>query len=297
MSHKASLLHSADDKPLKYMPKLTNNKTTVPEATVGKSNSTGNLSDDEFSTHVEDRWMFSENLEQHNWKNVNIKNPIFTGNRTEIMFNGNKYQGQVKDGKPHGEGIIWYKRAIYKGFWQDGEYNGTGELQTRHGPVYNGVWIKGKFVGGKKMLPDGTVFMGRFFNERLQGLGTFVDSDGSVLRGNFENGIPEGKCHKTYKNGNILITTCRYGIPLGPTELRYVNGDIVRGIIIDSFFYGHIRVTYARISKSVMIHGMEHSENITCEYFLPEQLDIFSYSGFPEKFSTANRYICSCRSK
>ena len=84
-----------------------------------------------------------------------------------------KYQGQVKDGKPNGLGVIIYPDGIWKGGnkyvgeYKDGEQHGQGTFTSSNGGKYEGEWkdekpwngtyydkdgnIKGKFVNGKEI--------------------------------------------------------------------------------------------------------------------------------------------------
>ena len=74
-----------------------------------------------------------------------------------------KYQGQVKDGKPNGLGVIIYPDGIWKGGnkyvgeWKDGKEHGQGTLTTpvvdsrnliHHGRKYVGEWKNGKHWNG-----------------------------------------------------------------------------------------------------------------------------------------------------
>ena len=73
------------------------------------------------------------------------------------------YQGQVKNGKPNGLGVIIYPDGIlkggnkYVGEWKDGKEHGQGTLTTpvedsrnfiHHGRKYVGEWKKGKHWNG-----------------------------------------------------------------------------------------------------------------------------------------------------
>ena len=61
-----------------------------------------------------------------------------------------KYQGQVKNGKPHGVGTVVYPSGRkYEGEWKNGEIHGHGTMTSKgvwkYGDYYGGVFIK--FVG------------------------------------------------------------------------------------------------------------------------------------------------------
>ena len=59
-----------------------------------------------------------------------------------------KYQGQVKDGKPNGLGILTFTDGWkYVGEWKDGIYNGQG-TRTYPWGKYVGEWRDGKGWNG-----------------------------------------------------------------------------------------------------------------------------------------------------
>ena len=74
-----------------------------------------------------------------------------------------KYQGQVKDGKPNGLGVIIYPDGIWKG-----------------GNKYVGEWKDGKEHGqGTYTFPNGLKFVGELKIEKFWN-GTFYEEDGKI---------------------------------------------------------------------------------------------------------------------
>ena len=60
-----------------------------------------------------------------------------------------KYQGQVKDGKPNGLGVlISPDGSKYVGSWEDGEKNGQGTYTFSDGRKYEGKWKYGEMWTG-----------------------------------------------------------------------------------------------------------------------------------------------------
>ena len=52
-----------------------------------------------------------------------------------------KYQGQVKNGKPNGLGVIIYTNGSkYVGGWENGKYQGQGTFTKLDGTKYVGSW-------------------------------------------------------------------------------------------------------------------------------------------------------------
>ena len=108
------------------------------------------------------------------------------------------YQGQVKDGKPNGLGVIIYPDGIWKGGnkyvgeWKDGKQNGWGKSTYGkgewEGDVYEGEWKYGKPNGqGTYTYPDGRKYVGEYKDgERWNG--KLYDKNGKVIR-KWGNGV------------------------------------------------------------------------------------------------------------
>lgn len=57
------------------------------------------------------------------------------------------YNGEWKDNKIHGKGIMeWLGSRKYDGEFKVGMRDGHGKFITENGQVYDGGWIKGKYL-------------------------------------------------------------------------------------------------------------------------------------------------------
>ena len=68
---------------------------------------------------------------------------------SRIYENGifvSSYEGEWKDGKPHGKGTETKSSWVYVGEWKDGMKNGQGTLTFTDGEKFDGEWLEGKFV-------------------------------------------------------------------------------------------------------------------------------------------------------
>ena len=101
-----------------------------------------------------------------------------------------KYQGQVKDGKPNGLGILIYPNLIippylsgtkYIGSWKDGKQNGQGTQTFSNGGKYVGEWKDGKENGqGTYTFSDGgSKYVGEWKDGKMWN-GTSYDKDGNI---------------------------------------------------------------------------------------------------------------------
>jgi hypothetical protein len=82
-----------------------------------------------------------------------------------------KYQGKFKEGLPHGhEGKkMWADGSNYIGNWAMGKEDGIGKKINGDGSTYEGEWKEGYQYGqGKQTWPDGTVYEGEFKREETR---------------------------------------------------------------------------------------------------------------------------------
>ena len=65
--------------------------------------------------------------------------------------NGEKYVGEWKDSKRHGQGThAWADGAKYVGEWKDDKIHGQGAYTLADGKVWEGQWSNGDWVSGKE---------------------------------------------------------------------------------------------------------------------------------------------------
>ena len=82
------------------------------------------------------------------------------GQGTAMYANGNKYVGEFKDSKQHGQGTYFYladnqwKGGKYVGEFKDGKYHGQGIVTYADGRLsQEGMWENNKFVRAQR-IPD-----------------------------------------------------------------------------------------------------------------------------------------------
>ena len=104
---------------------------------------------------------------------------------TDVLIDeyGNKYEGEVLDGKAHGKGTKTYKDGrVFIGEFKNNKRDGYGYL----------------------IRPDGTKFEGTYKNDVQDGFGTNITKDGRKLVGFFKEGkAVQGKSIMYYNEPNI----------------------------------------------------------------------------------------------
>lgn len=132
-----------------------------------------------------------------------------TNNNILQLLDGT-YQGDIVDGKPHGQGILIYitnnqlKHSRYTGQFQNGLFHGRGTLTRENGDCYDGEWEAGKRHG--QGIATGTIwtyttlafrYVGSFANDQFHGQGTLTYNDGSGYVGPFVNDKRHGQGTET----------------------------------------------------------------------------------------------------
>ena len=84
------------------------------------------------------------NLENHTELEFELIGDCENGQGTITWANGDKYEGEWKDGKKHGKGTETCSNGDkYEGDWKDGEKHGKG-TETK---IKKGLWVNGQYIG------------------------------------------------------------------------------------------------------------------------------------------------------
>jgi len=90
-------------------------------------------------------WKGFGDKETHPKYQGNVKNGKPDGLGILITTYGNKYVGEFKDGKELGQGTFtWYDGRKYVGEWKNGKKHGQGTETWSSGWKYVGEWREGK---------------------------------------------------------------------------------------------------------------------------------------------------------
>ena len=123
------------------------------------------------------------------------------------------YEGEMKDGKPHGRGIyIWSSGNVYEGEWKEGDRDGKGTLNLTDGSFYEGEW-KDNFMQGQgtKTWPNGQKYEGEWKEGEYYGQGTHTWSNGNVYEGEWKEGEKDGQGEHTWSNGGKYVGEWKSG--------------------------------------------------------------------------------------
>lgn len=166
-----------------------------------------------------------------------------------------KYVGEIKEGKPSGQGTVTYASGSkYVGKFSDGFFNGHGVLTYASGNKYIGEFKDNNPNGiGTATFADGDKYVGEFKEGLFNGIGSYTSADGTINFGEWKNHKAHGRMIN-YKPDNsvdssgifedgVLITKQNIDpknfITSRPSEPKklfrlssgvYYKGDLVNGI-------------------------------------------------------------------
>jgi len=114
----------------------------------------------------------------------------FHGQGTYTFANGNKYSGEFINGLYNGIGTFTFLDGTkYNGMWKDGLKSGKGTYISSDGTKYEGDFLEDKFHGqGAYTFPSGDKYIGGFKNNEFHGKGTYYWASGDKKNGMWENG-------------------------------------------------------------------------------------------------------------
>ena len=120
---------------------------------------------------------------------------------------GDRYSGESKDKKPHGEGTYTCANGdTYVGEFQNGKLNGQGTFTGPQGNKYVGEWKDGKNHGqGTHTWPDGQEYVGEWKEDKRHGQGTNTFPSGAKYVGEWKEGKRNGQGTHTWPDGQEYV--------------------------------------------------------------------------------------------
>ncbi|MDC0542866.1 hypothetical protein OAO24_05345 [Methylophilaceae bacterium] len=118
------------------------------------------------------------------------KNNKMHGQGTYTYADGEKYVGEYKDGQVNGQGsYVWASGAKYEGEWKDDKMHGQGDYTYPSGSRYLGEYKYGKRHGvGVITMATGNTYEGEWKDDKMHGQGSYTWAEGKVFKGKFING-------------------------------------------------------------------------------------------------------------
>ena len=140
------------------------------------------ITPEDFKKAIEENFNHSNNNEINQSDNTSDSN-------VKLSIEGNEYIGEVKNGKPEGQGTTTYTYGSeYVGEYKKGFREGRGTYTFANGNKYVGEWKNGKYHGqGIFTFPNGDKYVGEFKNRVKHGRGTVTYANGTTKTGIWKN--------------------------------------------------------------------------------------------------------------
>lgn len=174
---------------------------------------------------------------------------------TEADFsNGDRYIGDLKEGKRHGHGKSWESKNVctlacshgavpshagvyyygsgdkYTGTWKLGKQEGHGVYEYANGDRYVGEWLDGKHHGaGSYHFVSGKVFQGSYKLGVPSGHGVFLYTNGEKLDGEWNGSAYPDHGIYSYANGDRYGGSWQQGKKHGIGTYYFANGSKYQG--------------------------------------------------------------------
>ena len=148
------------------------------------------------------------------------------GRETRTWANGDRYEGEWRNGNPHGRGTYtWANGERYEGEFREGKRIGQGTYTWATGDRYEGEFREGKRTGQATYTwTDGNRYEGEFHDGNQHGRGTLTFGDDWRYEGEWRYGKKHGRGTYTWADGDRYEGNWRYGKRHGRGTRTWVAG-------------------------------------------------------------------------
>lgn len=154
----------------------------------------------------------------------------YTGRAHLRWPDGRVYEGEWRDGQPHGEGLARHPDGTrYRGHWQQGKRHGQGELTTPDGGHYQGEFHQGARQGEGTMTSAEGTYRGEWLADVPHGQGRFESPDGTRYSGEWRHGQRFGEGRYEGPDGSRYDGEWAYDQPHGFGRFTGAQGGSYEG--------------------------------------------------------------------
>ena len=144
----------------------------------------------------------------------------------KIYTNGDRYKGDLKDDKRHGQGTLTYAQGgEYAGGWINDLRHGQGKFTYSDGGIYDGQWANDMREGqGTNTWANGNRYAGTWKHNRMHGQGTMTYKNGGKYSGQWSEGKRNGQGTNEWPDGERYEGAWRSDKKHGPGTLFKSDG-------------------------------------------------------------------------
>lgn len=203
----------------------------------------------------------------------------------KIVEADSSYEGEWKNGKRDGLGILWWKSVskfigefqedkvigfgklwhedgdVYIGYWYDFQAQGVGIYKTAKEASYEGFWSDDKQNGfGMEKWPRGSCYIGEYVDGNKQGYGVLNFENNGGYEGEFVTGCISGLGVFYFKDGRRYEGEWKNNKMHGHGMINWPDGKFYEGQFYDDkkegfgVFYSHKKI-YMGIWKNSILDG------------------------------------------
>jgi hypothetical protein len=192
--------------------------------------------------------------------------------------NGDKYEGEFKNGLFHGWGIYTYRNGDrYEGEFRDDMKNGRGTYQYRNGDKYIGEFKNDVKEGrGTFFFASGDKYIGEFAGDMMNGKGVMFYKNGDRYEGEFKNGMKNGNGKFIFANGDVYMGEFKNDVREGKGTYIWADGGKYIGEFKNGKRHGYGRRIYPDGSEYIgeFKEGKKHGKGI-CRFPSGAEVTVF----------------------
>lgn len=197
--------------------------------------------------------------------------PTSDGAQREISVvtfpNGDRYEGEFKDGLLHGWGVYYYANGDkYEGEFKTDVKHGKGAFTYHSGDKHIGEFKDGvKHGRGSFIFHNGDRYAGEFRDDMINGKGTMLYKKGNKYTGDFASGLKHGNGTLIFSNGDKFEGEFKDDLRHGRGVYLWADGAKYIGDFRQSRMHGEGRYVYPGGEEYVgsFREGKKHGEGVS----------------------------------